>query len=750
MHRASRVIFWGLLTGWIGIMTMVPAGMQKFEEHLDLAVLFKLRGPRSAPPEVVIVNIDPASARQLNITSDPSQWPRNLHARLIQTLSERGARSIAFDVVFRHPRSVDGDRELIQAVNQARNVVLCGYLQEEILKPIGPNGRNGSDVYVERLIPPMAPLVEKAAGVAPFPLPKQPVRLNQFWAFKTSAGGMASLPVMAFQVYAATAFDDLTRLMNRVVPELVLDSDSSGDAAYDAYFAHERIRRARQVFSMRPDLSASLRSALEKDPELGQNSRAYRLVSALIGLYSGADSRFINFYGPPETITTIPYTSALASGSGDGDAPEVDFRGKAVFVGLSERIRNDQADGFYTIFSQKSGVDISGVEVAASVFANMLEEKPVRPLRAGDQIGLLGVWGGVTGAICLLSPLVAAMVLLAAAMAYLFGALQLFTHTGIWLPLTIPLLVQAPFSFLGTQFWRHFKTARERRNIRQAFGYHLPAQVVDRLARNFNYIREDAQTVYGICLFTDARQYTCFSETLPPEQLSIFLTRYYQKIFEPIQENGGIISDVKGDSMLALWNSSAPDPDQFQSACRAAIQVSQAVNQPTSHSRPPLLPTRIGLHAGDIRLGHIGAGGHFEYRPVGDIVNTASRIEGLNKKLGTDILISEEIALSIDGFFTRKMGTFIVPGKTRPVTIYELMGEDSAITPAQRELERCFTLGLTEFRRRNWQEARRHFANVLALAPEDHAAKLYQYLCRQYQVLPPDDGFEGVVVVSKK
>ena len=120
------------------------------------------------------------------------------------------------------------------------------------------------------------------------------------------------------------------------------------------------------------------------------------------------------------------------------------------------------------------------------------------------------------------------------------------------------------------------------------------------------------------------------------------------------------------------------------------------------------------------------------------------------KHLGTDILISDEIALPAHGFFTRLLGAFLVVGKTRPVTIYELVGETAGVPDELRELEHHFSAGITEFGQRNWLQARRHFNKALAVAPEDRATQLYLKLCHQYQVLPPDDDFAGVIVVGSK
>ena len=214
-------------------------------------------------------------------------------------------------------------------------------------------------------------------------------------------------------------------------------------------------------------------------------------------------------------------------------------------------------------------------------------------------------------------------------------------------PLIVPVGVQIPLLCFGAVLWKYIDTNRERRNIREAFGYYLPDAVVDQLADSVAHVKTGGQLVYGICLFTDAAQYASLAETMDPQGLGRFMNAYYAAVFEPVRRRGGIVSDVIGDAMLAIWAAAEPDATLRKQACLAALEIADAVDQFKHTSGTLELPTRIGLHAGPMLLGSIGALDHYEYRAVGDMVNTASRVEGLNKFLGTQILVSAECCNSL-------------------------------------------------------------------------------------------------------
>jgi adenylate cyclase len=429
----------------------------------------------------------------------------------------------------------------------------------------------------------------------------------------------------------------------------------------------------------------------------------------------------------------------------------VDVRGKAVFVGLSERMRPEQKDGFYTVFSQPSGIDISGVEIAATAFANLLEDSPVRPLRFGAHLAAILLWGMILGAVCRFFPTgIAGMSIIGMSVVYLIAAHFQFKDTGSWYPLVFPLFLQAPLAFFVTVLWEYREMNKERQHIRRTFGYFLPDRVVDELAKNMAEIKTSSQMVYGTCLSTDAEQYTMLSETMDPRELTSFMNRYYEAVFEPVKRYGGIVSDVKGDHMLAVWATAHPDAALRNQACLAALEIASAVHRFKESSDTMHLSTRIGLHSGHMSLGTIGAVGHYEYRPVGDIVNTASRIEGLNKYLGTRVLASEEVLEQLDGFLIRELGKFLLAGKSKPIVVFELISRTEESSEHQSNLCGLFTEALNAYRRQSWEEAIEIFREVMTLHGEDGPAAFYVKRCEEYRENPPGERWNDIVYLDKK
>ena len=745
MQRPARAFFAGFLTALLGIvLSILPVGLS-LEEDVGLAWLFKLRGNRNVPPDVAIVTMDRVSSRNLDLPTDPEKWPRSLHARLVEILTEKGASVIVFDIHFEERRSKTEDLVLASAIRKAGNTILCQVIKSDMAPVRDEKGVTAGHYKLERLVSPTAPLADAALALAPFPLPKVPVKVSQYWTFKTSAGDTPTLPVVALQVYALRNYEAFRQLLASVYPDVAkrLPLDK---AAVTADRAPEKlISHLRSAFKENPSLGKGLTRAMgPPTPE----PKATRINRALIKMYQEPDSLFLNFYGPPGTIPTIPFFLALQS---EREAASFDFRNKAVFVGLSERMRPEQKDGFYTVFSQFSGVDMSGVEIAATAFANLLEGMPVEPLSWSAQFILLLLLGVMLGVACRLLPTFpAALSVVAMALIYLFLANHEFSSRGIWLPLSIPLLFQAPFAFFFTVLWKYFETSRERQTIRKAMGYYLPDWAVDELARNMADVRASNKMVYGTCLFTDAGQYTTLSETMNPAELAGFMERYYETLFRPVKRHGGIVINIVGDSMLALWSTQKPDPLQRKSACLAALDIAGAAEHSTRSPDEAKLRTRIGLHSGHILLGNVGAADHFEYRPVGDIVNTASRMEGLNKYLRTGILVSEETIQHLDGLLSRPLGEFLFAGKTRPIGVCELIGRSEEADDALVRLCRLFSEALDAYRTRNWKEAIETFEGILRSSRGDGPSSFYLKLCEQYRLSPPDKDWSGVVRLNEK
>ena len=202
--------------------------------------------------------------------------------------------------------------------------------------------------------------------------------------------------------------------------------------------------------------------------------------------------------------------------------------------------------------------------------------------------------------------------------------------------------------------------------------------------------------------------------------------------------------------MLALWPTAHPDATARNRACCAALDIVRAVEQFNQPLDDRELPIRIGMHSGYISLGNVGAMDHFEYRPVGDIVNTASRMEGLNKFLSTRILVSAEVLDQLDGFSSRPLGKFILAGKSKPVEVNELICKAEEFKEEQKNLCRVFVRGIDAYQRQSWGEAIDFFSAVLKLDNTDGPARFFLALCEKYRANPPATHWDGTVYLNKK
>ena len=200
---------------------------------------------------------------------------------------------------------------------------------------------------------------------------------------------------------------------------------------------------------------------------------------------------------------------------------------------------------------------------------------------------------------------------------YLLFARYQFNATATWYPIILPLLVQFPLAFFGAVLWQYIDSNKERQNIRKAFGYYLPNGVVDQLSKNIANIKTSHQVVYGICLSTDAEHYTSLSEAMDPTELGNFMNRYYEAVFRPIKQRAGIVANVIGDSVLAIWVASHSDTPLRKEACLAALDIAKPSINSTSLQGGSNFPHASVSIPDTLLLRHMGAMDHYEYRPGG-------------------------------------------------------------------------------------------------------------------------------------
>lgn len=232
---------------------------------------------------------------------------------------------------------------------------------------------------------------------------------------------------------------------------------------------------------------------------------------------------------------------------------------------------------------------------------------------------------------------------------------------------------------------------------------------------------------------TDAEGYTSLAERMDPMLLVEFVNRYFQALFAAILANGGAVLDVKGDGLLAVWTSDSPDIRMRALVCGGCLQILEAAERFNCQFPASRLPTRIGVDFGAIVLAEVGAFARYEYRAIGDPVNTSSRLEQLNKQLGTRLLVSQHLAEGVEGFVFRDLGYFALPGKRSHLRVFELVAERVSATQRQFDICRAFAPALAAYEAGRLSEAAARFGALGERYPEDGPARFYLERCAERQ-----------------
>ncbi|HFD11348.1 MAG TPA: adenylate/guanylate cyclase domain-containing protein [Crenotrichaceae bacterium] len=711
--RVPKQLFWGLLPGLIGIVLIIsPFGMM-VEESLGLQSLFLLRGYHNPPSEVSLLSIDAASLDALDMPYKPGSWPRSLYIEIIRQLNAQGAQLIVFTLALDQAHDPVEEQALANVLALSDNVILPRYIKQS---------SDELGYVLNIVVPPVALLEDAALASAVFPLPKDTERVSRFWTYKQEISEPSTLPVVVFHFWAInkeyTAFRDLVSgLDSKLAASLPVDAHE----LYENRNIHVFIDNMRWFFSHHPDFLKRANRLIKSSQTWSAETR--RILGAWIKLYSEQSTAYLNHYGPSATVTRWPLTNLLKQRSGSP------FKDSVVFVGISENLFLERNYGFHTVFSSPAA-RISVAEIAATAAANLMANELIEPLSVSEQITLIFIWGFMVGLIAYyLSIPRALLVTFCLSLLYVIVAVILFQRS-IWIPLVIPLLMLVPFSLLCGIGCRYRRNQRVQKAIHTAFSHYIPPAMVDKLASQSRIqdFRDEGQVVHAICLSTDAGQYTRLGEMIEPTQLAKLMNDYYEIMFDPVQRYQGFISDVVGDAMLALWTGTEADSSLSTNACQAALAIHTAVDNFNKHQQYPL-PTRFGMHAGQIRLGNIGSASRFEYRPVGDCVNTSNRIERLNKLLATHLLISADVVPDEKVCITRHIGSFLLEGKSNPLSIYELVGITGQVTTSQIETNLLFDQALEAYTKGDLENALLLFDSVLQRSPEDGPSRFYYQRC---------------------
>jgi adenylate cyclase len=518
-----------LSLGLMGIVLAALPIMGDLEQRFGLQWLFSLRGARVAPPDVVVLAINSETTDALNLPEKPAQWPRTLHTQAVNNLARAGAAAIVFDLFFEESRAEDA--ELGAAFAQANNVVLSKKLVAQ------SEAQQTATSLLQR----------SALLNAPFVLPREPLRVDGYWTFKSDDGELASMPVAALQVFARSALPRLRELVIGLEPALAADLQASNSKDMEQTAA-----ALRKLFRDRPALRQRALQRIDGAKEWP--AREKQILRSLVMTYGSDSARFLNFYGPPRSVTTLPYFHVMGKNSKIDAAM---FKDKAVFIGyLPTQWRDYEAirDDYHTVYSQPDGLRLSGVEIAATAFANLLDGADLKPLAVPRQMALFGLWGALAGALAgVLSMRRAAIVIALASLAYLIWARQVFAGDYVWLPLIAPLVILSPVAFIAATLFKYRHAKRQREQIINLAKQFVPANVLNRSLADAAPAGPETQLAYGVCLATDVKNYTRLSETMAPQALANLMNEYFSLLNNLIEQHGGAIADLRGDALLALW-----------------------------------------------------------------------------------------------------------------------------------------------------------------------------------------------------
>ena len=725
----ARRLGWGL--GFFGLILALLPAVGELEQRYALEWLFALRGKQAPPSDVVILAINSVTTDALNLPEKPAQWSRSLHTQAVNNLREAGAAAIVFDVFFEESRAEDAD--FASAIKRANNVILAKKL-------VAQSEAQQSATSM---------LQEAAAFNSTFVLPREPVRVDGYWTFKSGYGASATMPVAALQVFGRSLFPQLRDLLIGLEPALEADLQAFSGATVTGEQMAILASVLRRTFEKQPALLKRALKNLENKSDL--QPRDKRILRGLLRTFAGDAMRFLNFYGPPATVKTIPYH--VVTGSKMTGANAAKFNGKVVFIGyLPTKWRDYEAirDDYHTVYSQADGLRLSGVEIAATAFANLLDDCDVKPLTIPRQMAFFGLWGALAGIIASLFSVRRAAILLGiAGFTYLMWARHVFANEQIWLPLVVPLTILSPLAFIAATLFKYRFAKRQREQVIDLAKQFVPADVLNRSLADAAPAGPQTQLAYGVCLATDVKNYTRLSETMAPQALAKLMNEYFSLLNGVIEKHGGTIADMRGDALLALWAKTESSADLRRQACHAALAMRDGIDDFNRSPDRPKLETRIGLHAGEVAVGTLGArGGHLEFRAVGDIVNTASRVEGLNKNLGTTLLATGDVIESVADLFVRPLGRYRLAGKSQALDIVELVASEMPASPEKKYTD--FDSAEKYFRAGNLAEAATRFDGLGQTWPNDGPTKFYRSICRSRMEETTQVDWDPTIFVQQK
>jgi adenylate cyclase len=702
-------------------------------ENFAYDLRLKLTMPNTVDPRIVIVDIDEKSLKE----EGHWPWSRNKLAQLVDQLFDRyGIDSLGFDVVFAERDDSSGlnslerlaksdlghDAGFLSALNKARprldydrlfaeslknrRVVLGYYFRHEASKTgsvgllpkpliekervdVGSLGVANAEAYTANL----TELQESAAGGGYFSVS----RLDEDGVFR-------SLPLL--ETHGGAIYEPLSLAMARLVlnePQIHLGFEESAGYA-----------------------------ELEWIGLAGRRIPVDAHVAALIP-YRGKEGSF-------------PYVSATDVLK--GTVPSETLKGAIVLVGTT-------AAGLKDLRVTPVQSVYPGVEVHANMIAGILDGniKEHPPYTLGVEFILL-LASGLLLAFLLpaLSPIKATFATLVVGAALVALNLYMWQEFNHVLPIASLVLLVAVL-FIFNMSYGFFIESRGKRQLAGLFGQYVPRELVDEMAQDPEAFTLEGESRELTVLFSDVRGFTSISEGLDPKQLTHLMNEYLTPMTHAIHHHRGTIDKYMGDAIMAFWGAPIRDEQHARHALYAAMEMLEKLKQVQAEFKAkgwPEINIGIGLNTGVMTVGNMGSEFRMAYTVMGDAVNLGSRLEGLTKEYGVQIIVGEATRAAIPGFVFRELDVVRVKGKDKPVAIYEPVcpvGEDDE---AMMEELALYCDALTVYRAQNWSSAEEKFTALQRDYPERYLYALYKKRIAYFRDHPPGFGWDGAFTFTTK
>ena len=460
-------------------------------------------------------------------------------------------------------------------------------------------------------------------------------------------------------------------------------------------------------------------------------------------------ARWINYYTPPGGLKSISFSKVLQRQGFESGM----FRDKIVFVGskLSAHFSGQGKDEFATAYTRWGMGFSPGVEIHATQCLNLLRGEWLTRFPKWIELELVILFGAGFGyGATLLRPLSAAALALVAGLGIICVACASVWFAQVWWSWLVLVAVQIPVGLLWSWLHSSFHWYGERRVLMESLSLHISPSRTKELLKNPELMKPGAKLEQLSILFTDISNYSLISELTVLQDLDKMLNSYFEKALEAVHETDGTVIKLIGDAIFAVWNTPELQHNKEERACRTAIRLHEQLVFYEADNQNSPLKTRAGLHTGEALVSNFGSTKRFDYTVMGAAVNLASRLEGLNKHLGTSILASREFQKPIeDKFTTRSVGTFKVKGIGRSVQVCEILGELNIMHTTQ-PCRDSFAAALRKFKRDEFEESSRGFEETLKIKPDDGPSKFYMKEIKALLATPPDENWTGDVNIGEK